>query len=142
MDNTKYIYIICIAVIAVAAVIIMINIFRTGAGTSSEDGYIHITQEEAAEMMKSDDGHIIVDVRTHDEYRSGHIPGAVCIPVESIGSEQPDELPDLDQVILIYCRSGRRSKTAAGKLVSIGYTNIYEFGGITDWTGETVTGDN
>ena len=86
-----------------------------------------------------DDGHIIVDVRRQDEYDSGHIPGAILIPNESISTEQPAELPDLDQTILIYCRSGRRSKEAAQKLFDMGYTHIYEFGGIIDWTGEIVT---
>lgn len=100
--------------------------------------YQQITQEEAEEMMRADDGHIIVDVRRQDEFDSGHIPGAILIPNESIGTEQPKELPDLDQVILIYCRSGRRSKEASQKLADMGYTHIYEFGGIIDWTGEVV----
>ena len=103
--------------------------------------YQQITQEEAEEMMQADDGHIIVDVRCQDEYDSGHIPGAILIPNESIGTEQPKELPDLDQVILIYCRSGRRSKEASQKLADMGYTHIYEFGGIIDWTGEVVTSE-
>ena len=83
-----------------------------------------------------DDGHIIVDVRRQDEYDSGHIPGAILIPNESISTEQPEALPDPDQIILVYCRSGRRSKEAAQKLADIGYTNVFEFGGIIDWTGE------
>jgi rhodanese-related sulfurtransferase len=103
--------------------------------------YQQITQEEAKEMMKADDGHIIVDVRRQDEYDSGHIPDAILIPNESIGTEKPKELPDLDQIILIYCRSGRRSKEASQKLADMGYTHIYEFGGIVDWTGEIVTGE-
>ena len=101
--------------------------------------YQQVTQEKAKEMMKADDGHIIVDVRRQDEYDSGHIPDAILIPNESIGTEKPKELSDLDQVILIYCRSGRRSKEASQKLADMGYTNIYEFGGIIDWTGEIVT---
>ena len=100
--------------------------------------YSQISQEEAKQMMEKDDGHVLVDVRRQDEYDAGHIPGAILIPNESIGTEQPDELPDLDQVILIYCRSGNRSKQAAQKLFDMGYTNIYEFGGINDWTGEIV----
>lgn len=108
--------------------------------TASETAtYQQITQEEAKEMMKADDGHIIVDVRRQDEYDSGHIPDAILIPNESIEKEQPKELPDLDQIILIYCRSGRRSKEASQKLADMGYTHIYEFGGIIDWTGEIVT---
>ena len=69
---------------------------------------------------------------------TGHIPDAVLIPNESIADKQPEELPDLDQIILVYCRSGRRSKEAAQKLADMGYTNVYEFGGIIDWTGVTV----
>ena len=98
--------------------------------------YTQITQEQAKEMMTRNDGHIIVDVRRQDEFDEGHIPGAIYIPNESIESEKPAELPDLDQIILVYCRSGRRSKEAAQKLFDIGYTNVYEFGGIIDWTGE------
>ena len=101
--------------------------------------YTQISQEEAKQMMEQDGTQIIVDVRTQEEYDSGHIPGAICIPNESIETEQPEELPDLDQIILIYCRSGNRSKQAAQKLFDMGYTNIYEFGGINDWTGEVVT---
>ena len=102
---------------------------------SAAPAYTQISQETAKEMMAEDDGHIIVDVRRQDEYDEGHIPGAVLIPNESIGTEMPEELPDLDQIILIYCRSGNRSKQAAQKLADIGYTNVYEFGGIMDWTG-------
>ena len=98
--------------------------------------YTQISQDQAKEMMEKEDGHIIVDVRTQDEVETGHIPGAICIPNESIGTEQPEELPDLNQVILVYCRSGNRSKQAAQKLFDMGYTNVYEFGGIIDWTGE------
>ena len=101
--------------------------------------YTQISQETAQEMMGRDDGHVVVDVRRQDEYDAGHIPGAILIPSESIGSEQPEELPDLDQVILVYCRSGNRSKQAAQKLFDMGYTNVYEFGGINTWPGEIVT---
>ena len=101
--------------------------------------YTQIDQETAKLMMELDDGHVIVDVRREDEYAKGHIPGAILIPNESIGTEQPSELPDLDQIILVYCRSGRRSKEASQKLADIGYKNVYEFGGIIDWTGEIVT---
>ena len=105
----------------------------------AKDTYTQISQEEARKMMELDDGHIIVDVRRQDEYDEGHIPGAICIPNESIGCDSPEALPDYDQIILIYCRSGRRSKEAAGKLAGMGYTNIYEFGGILDWMGDIVT---
>ena len=101
-----------------------------------ENSYTQISQEEAKTMMEADDGHVIVDVREQFEYNSGRIPGAINIPLTSISDEQPSELPDLDQVILVYCRSGRRSKIAAQKLFDMGYTHVYEFGGINDWTGE------
>jgi len=124
-----------IVIAAVAAVLFAGCAFRA-ADKSSDAGYKQISQDEAKKLMQEDNGHIIVDVRREDEFASGHIPNAVCIPNESIGSEKPKELPDLDQMILIYCRSGRRSKEAAKKLAAIGYTNILEFGGIIDWTGE------
>ena len=108
-------------------------------GEEMKKEYTMITQEEAREMMQRDDGHIILDVRRQDEYEQGHIPGAVCIPNEEIEDEMPEGLPDLDQILLVYCRSGRRSKDAARKLSDMGYTNVYEFGGIIDWTGEVVT---
>ncbi len=101
--------------------------------------YSQISQEEAKRMMAEDDGHVIVDVRRQDEYDAGHIPGAILIPNEEIGTERPAELPDLKQIILIYCRSGNRSKQAAQKLFDMGYMNIYEFGGVDTWTGELVT---
>ena len=102
--------------------------------------YMQISQETALRMMEQDDGHVVVDVRREDEYEAGHIPGAILIPNESIGEERPSALPDLQQTILIYCRSGNRSKEAASKLAQMGYLNLYEFGGIPTWPGETVTG--
>ena len=83
---------------------------------------------------------IILDVRTAEEYSEKHIPGAINIPNETIGADDIPELPDKDQLILIYCRSGNRSKQASEKLAKQGYTNIVEFGGINSWTGETVSG--
>lgn len=108
--------------------------------TAPKSGYTQISQEEAKEMMKKDDGHVVVDVRTEEEYVEGHIPGAILVPNESIGVNQLEKLSDYDQIILIYCRSGNRSKKAAEKLVEQGYKNIYEFGGIIDWTGDIVEG--
>ncbi len=99
--------------------------------------YTNITQDEAKRMMEQDDGHVIVDVRRQDEYDEGHIPGAILIPNENIENDPPEELPDPEQIILVYCRSGRRSKEASQKLADMGYRNVYEFGGIIDWTGET-----
>ena len=106
---------------------------------SSKASYTQISQDEAKKMMQRNDGHIIVDVRRQDEYDEGHIEGAILIPNESIEDERPKELGDHDQVILIYCRSGRRSKEAAQKLADMGYGNIYEFGGINTWTGKIVS---
>jgi len=111
----------------------------TGCTAEENMSWHQISQEEAKTMMLRDDGHVIVDVRRQDEYDSGHIPGAILIPNESIGTEPPELLPDRDQIVLVYCRSGRRSKEAAQKLANMGYTNIYEFGGIIDWTGEITT---
>ena len=99
-------------------------------------GYRRISAEEAAEMMKTETGYVILDVRRRDEFAEGHIPGAVNIPNEEIGEGELPALPDKDQLILVYCRSGRRSKEAAEKLVKLGYTCIVEFGGILDWKGE------
>lgn len=108
----------------------------TSGNQTKQASYQQIDQEKAKEMMKKDDGHVIVDVRRKDEYETGHIPGAVLIPNESIGSARPEELPETEQIILVYCRSGNRSKQAAQKLANLGYKNVYEFGGIMTWTGE------
>ena len=108
-----------------------------GDGMVNEHTYSQISQDEAKEMM-AEDGVIIVDVRRADEFAEGHIPDAINIANESIDGSAPEGLPDKEQKILIYCRSGRRSKEAAEKLAAMGYTNIYEFGGIIDWTGDIV----
>ena len=108
---------------------------------SSEATYRQITLEEAVTMMEEESGYIILDVRTAQEYSEKHIPGAINVANESIGTEDIPELPDKDQLILVYCRSGNRSKQASEKLVKLGYTNIVEIGGINSWPGETVTGD-
>ncbi|MBO7677456.1 MAG: hypothetical protein J6S49_08080 [Erysipelotrichaceae bacterium] len=110
-------------------------------GEDMKQTYTQISQEQAKQMMEKNDGHVIVDVRRQDEYDEGHIPGAILIPNESIDKERPELLPDLNQIILIYCRSGNRSKQASQKLADMGYANIYEFGGIIDWTGEIVASD-
>ena len=101
-------------------------------------GYVHISQEDAMAQMVDGEDYILLDVRTQAEYAEGHIPGAICLPNESIGSEPPAELPDREQTILVYCRSGRRSAEAAQKLADMGYVNVLEFGGILDWTGQIV----
>ena len=100
--------------------------------------FLNITAEEAKKLMDSEEGCIILDVRTREEYDQGHIPGAVLIPNTEIEAKAADLLPDKEQLILVYCRSGRRSKLAAQSLADLGYTNIREFGGILDWPYEVV----
>ena len=115
--------------------------FTGCAGTSNNqtNTYRSITMDEAVDMMAKENGYIILDVRRPDEIAEGHIPGAINVANETIGTDEIPELPDKDQLIMVYCRSGRRSKEAAEKLVKLGYTNIVEFGGILDWKGEIVT---
>ena len=144
----KYWIIVVSAALLVVAVIIIANMcMDTGINANnSEDkkteqenqmiGYRTITMEEARETFEKDGDYIILDVRRADEYAEGHIPGSINVANESIGSDMPKELPDKNQVIYVYCRSGRRSKEASSKLVAMGYTNIIEIGGIIDWTGE------
>ena len=109
----------------------------TACGQEKENNqgavYVNITAEEAKEIMDSEEGYIILDVRTQEEYDQGHIPGAVVISHEEIAEKAEEVLTDKDQLLLVYCRSGRRSKIAAEALVELGYTNIKEFGGIIDW---------
>ena len=107
-----------------------------GNAGSSSLGYRQISMNEAVKMMKDEKNYIILDARRPDEFAEGHIPGAINVPNEKIGTEEIPELPDKSQLILVYCRSGRRSKEASEKLVKLGYTNIVEFGGILDWKGE------
>ena len=95
--------------------------------------YEQITAEDAKKIMDSGEEDIILDVREQDEYDAGHIPGAMLIPYTEIENEAEKLLPDKDKLILVYCRSGRRSKIAAEALARLGYTNIKEFGGIIDW---------
>ena len=103
---------------------------------SSSLGYRQISMNEAVKMMKDEKNYIILDARRPDEFAEGHIPGAINVPNEEIGTAEIAELPDKSQMILVYCRSGRRSKEASEKLVKLGYTNIVEFGGILDYKGE------
>ena len=115
--------------------------FTGCAGTSNNqtNTYRQISMEEAVAMMAEETGYIILDVRRADEFAEGHIPGAINVANESIGTDEIPELPDKNQLIMVYCRSGRRSKEASEKLVKLGYTNIVEFGGILDWKGEITT---
>ena len=104
---------------------------------AQEARYVNITAEEAKNLMDSETGYVILDVRSQEEYDQGHIPGAILIPDTEIESKAEEILTDKDQMILVYCRSGRRSKLAAEALVKLGYTDIREFGGIIDWPYET-----
>ena len=105
---------------------------------TQETVYMNITQEEAKNIMDTQEGYIILDTRAQDEYNEGHIPGAIVIPHDEILEKAEEILTDKDQLILVYCRSVRRSKLAAEDLVKLGYTNIKEFGGIIDWQYEVV----
>lgn len=109
---------------------------ETEETTMPANTYTSISMDEARTIFEQDGDYIIVDVRRADEFAEGHIPGAINIANESISTEMPSELPDKNQVIYIYCRSGNRSKQASEKLAAMGYTNIIEFGGILDWTGD------
>lgn len=100
-----------------------------------------ITMDEAKKIFETPGDYIILDVRRADEFAQGHIPGAINMANESITTTQPKELPDKNQVIYVYCRSGNRSKQAAAKLALMGYTNIVEFGGILDWKGEIIAAE-
>ena len=108
---------------------------RGGVGCSDGGSatYEQIDGAKAKALMDSESGYIIIDARTQSEYNEGHIPGAILIPEYEIADRAEKELPDKDQLILVYCRSGRRSKIAAEELVKLGYTNVKEFGGIMDW---------
>ena len=112
-----------------------------GCGSKKENTYRSIPQSEALAMMESETDYIILDVRRPDEFAEKHLPGALNVPNETISDTMPPELPDSGQLIFVYCRSGNRSKQAAEKLAAMGYTNIYEFGGINTWTGDIVTNE-
>ena len=119
------------------------TLFLVGCAVPAEQeiSYRQITMDEAVAMMEEEEGYIILDVRTAAEFDEKHIPGAINIPNEAIGTDAIPELPDKDQLILVYCRSGNRSKQASEKLVKLGYTIVVEFGGIINWPGETETNE-
>lgn len=118
-------------------ILLLVVLLLTACGQDTENdqgaAYMNITAEEAKEIMESEEGYIILDVRTQEEYDESHIPGAILIPNTEIEARAEEVLTDKDQLILVYCRSGRRSKLAAEILVELGYTNIKEFGGIINW---------
>ena len=119
------------------AVLLLFAMLLAACGQNKENTqeavYVNITAQQAKEIMDSQDGYVILDTRTQEEYDEGHIPGAILIPHDKITEKAEDTLTDKNQLILVYCRSGRRSKLAAEALVKLGYTNIKEFGGIIDW---------
>ena len=121
--------------------IVMVMLLLVGCSVPAESGsYRQINGSDAIAMMEEEADYIILDVRTAEEFKDKRIPDAINIPNETIGTEEIPELPDKEQLILVYCRSGNRSKQASEKLAALGYTNIVEFGGIIDWPGETVSG--
>ena len=123
------------------ALLILVMLLLTACGQQNQDTqeavYMNITAQEAKELMDTREGYIILDTRTQEEYDQGHIPGAILIPYDEVLEKAEGILTDKNQLILVYCRSGRRSKIAANDLVKLGYTNIREFGGIIDWPYET-----
>ena len=126
-------------IIAVSVALMLISLLVGCNGGDHTNTYEQITPAEAKTLMDSEDGYIILDVRTPEEFAAGHIAGAILIPDYEIGEKAESILTDKDQLILVYCRSGRRSKNAANELATLGYTNIKEFGGINDWKYGTVT---
>ena len=115
----------------IAALVFLIAI----SGCSSQEGsvYMNINAEKAKEMMENLDEFVLLDARSEEEFSEGHIPGAIVIPHEEVSERAEAEIPEKDVPVFVYCRSGRRSKIAAEELVSLGYSEVYEFGGIIDW---------
>ena len=125
--------IIILTLIIIGVVCIMI---RKERNIENEVIIIHVSMNDIVQIMEENENYIILDVRTQAEYNPGHIPNAICIPNETIDENVVNKLPDKNQMILVYCRSGNRSKQAAEKLKKLGYTDLIEFGGIIDWKGE------
>ena len=121
------------------ALVIVLGVAAIKFYTHHDAGFRKLSAEDAKTRLDSGAPLVLLDVRTREEFDSGHISGALCLPVESIGAEAPAELPDKNAEIQIYCRSGRRSAEAAKKLTKLGYTNVCDFGGIQDWPYGTVT---
>ena len=133
-----------IAIIVILVILVAIGIFLKNRNSSTEDNKVsvkeaniqYVSMNDIEKIMNENENYIILDVRTIEEYNDGHIPGAICIPNETIDENVVNKLPNKEQLILIYCRSGNRSKQATIKLKDLGYLNLIEFGGITDWPGE------
>lgn len=124
-------------IIALLLALLNLSVF-VGCNNKGSIGYEQITAEQAKAIMDNENGYIIIDARTQSEYDEGHIAGAILIPEYEITTRAEELLKDKNQLILVYCRSGRRSKIAAQALVELGYTNVKEFGGIIDWKYEIV----
>ena len=135
---SKVIYIVLIILIIVGGVILLLDKKDANINSKKESSIKYVSMDDIFKIMNENEDYIILDVRTIDEYNDGHIPNAICIPNETIGKDVINKLPNKDQLILIYCRSGNRSKQAANKMKNLGYTNLIEFGGIIDWKGEIV----
>ena len=120
-----------------SAIILIVALIIFGCAESNpQTSYRQVSSDEAQELMEKSSNYVILDVRTQQEFESGHISGATCIPNETIKTDPPALLPDKKQTIFVYCRTGRRSKEAAQKLTDMGYENIIEFGGIITWKGK------
>lgn len=130
----KIILIIIILTIIIIGVVCIMN--RKERNIENEVIIKHVSMDDIVQIMEENENYIILDVRTIAEYNEGHIPNAICIPNETIDENVVNKLPDKNQMILVYCRSGNRSRQAAEKLKKLGYTNLIEFGGIIDWKGE------
>lgn len=133
--NKVILSIITVVLIIITGIYVIKNSNRQKA---SEPSYKTITQETAMKMMSEEKNYIIIDVRTKEEFEGGHIPNAISLPVDRIGDGDIPELPDKNQLIMVYCRSGNRSRQTAEKLAKKGYTDVVDFGGITTWTGKIV----
>ena len=134
----KIIYIILIIFIVVGGSILLVNKKDNSIENKKESVIKYVSMDDIVGIMNENEDYIILDVRTVEEYNNGHIPNAICIPNETISEDVINKLPNKEQLLLIYCRSGNRSKQAANKLQELGYTKLVEFGGIIDWKGEIV----
>lgn len=123
---------------ALIITVFVLGIVSCGENDNIALSYEQITQDEAKDIMDNEKDYVIIDARTEEEFNTGHIEGAIMISEYEIADRAEEEIPDKDTLILVYCRSGRRSKIAAEELVKLGYTNVKEFGGIIDWQYETV----
>lgn len=132
----KVVIIIFIVLILIVSILLYFNYNKSNKSTETKVRYV--SMNEIVQIMNENENYIILDVRTMEEFNQGHIPNAICIPNETINENTINELPNKEQLILIYCRSGNRSKQAADKLIKLGYINLIEFGGIIDWKGEIV----